>query len=247
MIKFNYENAQFDYEPYPICYIPNFLDKDLFKRLQASYPEYEKFISMKGLGKKYSLSERGNEKFYYDFLKRNPEWKEFFDSIKSKKFINDTSDFLRKHNIDVRLRRFFYTKNVNRKSRGPFLRAINKRLMRSRFEFSIMPANGGNILPHTDTPNKMITLVVSFIGDGEWDNSWGGGTSVLKPKDVTKTFAIDGQLPHEETEVVKTFPFEPNQCVLFVKTYNSWHSVLPMTGPETGLRKTVTINIENIP
>jgi len=36
----------------------------------------------------------------------------------------------------------------------------------------------------------------------------------------------------------------PNQCVLFVKTFNSLHSVRPMTAParETA-RRTLTINL----
>ena len=37
----------------------------------------------------------------------------------------------------------------------------------------------------------------------------------------------------------------PNQCVIFVKTFNSWHAVYPMTGHGSqALRKTLTINIE---
>jgi hypothetical protein len=31
-------------------------------------------------------------------------------------------------------------------------------------------------------------------------------------------------------DVIDTFEFTPNQAVMFVKTFNSWHSVRPMTG-----------------
>ena len=48
----------------------------------------------------------------------------------------------------------------------------------------------------------------------------------------------------DEMEVLHTYPFTPNQCVLFVKTFNSWHSVAPMRGPAGKLRRTLTINIE---
>ena len=49
----------------------------------------------------------------------------------------------------------------------------------------------------------------------------------------------------DEMEVLDTFEFTPNQVVLFVKTFNSWHSVRPMTGAGSPLmRKTLTINIE---
>lgn len=45
-------------------------------------------------------------------------------------------------------------------------------------------------------------------------------------------------------DVIDTFEFTPNQAVMFVKTFNSWHSVRPMTGTDPSvLRKTLTINI----
>ena len=47
-------------------------------------------------------------------------------------------------------------------------------------------------------------------------------------------------------DVIDTFEFTPNQGVIFVKTFNSWHSVRPMTGKGSKLmRKTLTINIES--
>jgi hypothetical protein len=48
----------------------------------------------------------------------------------------------------------------------------------------------------------------------------------------------------DEMNVLHTYQFTPNQCVLFVKTFNSWHSVAPMHGPPGKLRRTLTINIE---
>ena len=247
MIDFNYKNSQFDYEPYPICYIPDFLDKNLYQALKETYPGIDLFKYKKFLGDKYSLAEKNNKKFYYDFLKKNEPWREFYNAVKSHKFIDDIFHFLRDHNIDQGYRRFFYTKNLRTKKRGPLLRMFDRKLLRSRFEFSIMRANGGHILPHADAPNKLITLVLSFIDKSEWKNEWGGGTDVVLPKDRTLIYNhMNGQLPFDQVEHVKTFPFEENQCVLFIKTYNSWHSVTPMTGPESGLRKTVTINIENI-
>jgi hypothetical protein len=46
-------------------------------------------------------------------------------------------------------------------------------------------------------------------------------------------------------EILDAFPFEPNQAVVFVKTFNSWDSVRPMAGSGTdAMRRTLTINIE---
>ena len=70
---------------------------------------------------------------------------------------------------------------------------------------------------------------------------------MVAPKDRSRIYNYHNRfMEFDETEVLKTYPFTPNQCLLFIKTYNSWHSVLPMTGPATALRKTLTINIENI-
>ena len=45
--------------------------------------------------------------------------------------------------------------------------------------------------------------------------------------------------------VIDTYEFSPNQAVMFIKTFNSWHSVRPMTGKGTdAMRRTLTINIE---
>ena len=248
MIQFNLQNAQFDYEPYPICFIPDFLDASLYRELARTYPDKKLFNYTKNIGSKYSLSELNNSDAYYDFLKGNAPWMEFFNRIKSAEFVREMAGFLAQNHIDLKLKKFKYTGSLRYRRRGPIRRALNTQVIRSRFEFSSMSANGGNIIPHTDAPTKLVTLVISFVEDGEWDAaSWGGGTSMVAPKDRTRIYNHHNKyMPFEEIEVLKTFPFNPNQCVLFIKTYNSWHSVQPMVGPEEALRKTLTVNIENI-
>jgi hypothetical protein len=45
-------------------------------------------------------------------------------------------------------------------------------------------------------------------------------------------------------EVLETFEFLPNTGVVFVKTFNSWHSVRPIQGPSDGtMRRNLVINI----
>src|SRR5256885_897092 len=62
----------------------------------------------------------------------------------------------------------------------------NTPVLSARFEFSMLPANGGFIRPHTDSPHKIITLVVAMLNEGEWNPEFGGGTEVLRPRDITK-------------------------------------------------------------
>lgn len=244
---FNFKNARFDYKPYPICYIPDFLDKAHYDALAGNYPDYSLFLFKEKLGGKYSLASMNNTELYYDFLEKNPEWKAFYDYVKSKGFALEVLEFLKGHGIDLGIKqKIWWTQDGNRPWRNALARLLNRKVMMSKFEFSMMPANGGHILPHTDSSNKMITLVLTFIKDGEWKQEWGGGTEVIEPLDETKNYNhINKVMPREEMRQLKIFPFNPNQCLLFVKTYNSWHSVDKMTGPEGGLRKTVTINIES--
>ena len=54
-----------------------------------------------------------------------------------------------------------------------------------------------------------------------------------------------GLVEEHEVEPVASFPFVPNQCIIFVKTFNSLHCVRPMQAEDSSaMRRTLTINIE---
>lgn len=108
--QFNWKNAEFDYEPYPICYVPNVLDEADYKILSQSYPDVNAFKFMQRLGKKYSLAEKNNKDFYYQFLKQNQPWSDFYHTIKSKKFIEEVLALLKQHNIDLGIKDFAFKK-----------------------------------------------------------------------------------------------------------------------------------------
>jgi hypothetical protein len=239
--------ATFDYEPYPVGLIKPVFDEGTYQRLVASYPRLELFKHKPGLGDKYSLSEVNHPSQYERFIAGAPEWKRFHAYVKGGEFVGAILEFLKGRHIDLGIPRY---KVVSRKpmSRGasPLSLLLRRAELSARFEFSMMGADGGNILPHTDTPQKLITLVFSMIEPGAWDPQWGGGTDVVLPKDRSRLYnQVNQRLTFEEVEVVKTWDFTPNQCLVFVKTFNSWHSVSPMRGAGSGgLRKTLTVNIE---
>jgi hypothetical protein len=76
--------------------------------------------------------------------------------------------------------------------------------------------------------------------------SYGGGTEVDRAKDHRYAYNwLNNQLPFEEVETLDTFEFGPNQCAIFVRTFNSLHCVRPLQGKgNKALRRSVTINIE---
>lgn len=247
MDHLNFAHARFDYEPYPICYIPDFLSPADYDALADTYPSLDSFNHKPTLGDKYSLAERNNADLYFRFLHDNPCWLEFYNRIKSKAFVDEVFTLLKNNYIDLGIGDFRLTRSTSGGWSDLLARAFTTNTLRTRFEFSIMSADGGHILPHTDAEAKLVTIVVSFIRGGEWQSEWGGGTDVLTTADPTSVFARENRrLPFDKMRVSRTLPFAPNQAVLFVKTYNSWHAVSPMHGPANAIRKTVTINIERL-
>jgi hypothetical protein len=244
---FNYDHLEFRYEPYPIGLAKPLIEPGLYREMLARYPDREWFMYLEKLGHKYSLSEHFNPTTFRKFLGANPLWNDFNRWIKSRDFTRGVINALADRSLDVGYNPDMTVLNQWRKRlthRGR-LNCSASRLI-SRFEFSMLPADGGNIKPHTDSPSKIITLVVSMVDEGEWDPAFGGGTDVNQAKDVRHNFnQTNDQGRFEDMDVIDTFEFTPNQAVIFIRTFNSWHSVRPMTGKGSdAMRKTLTINIE---
>ena len=245
----NLESLAFDYEPFPIGIARPAVAPEIYREMVKAFPQPELFRNRADKGNKFALSRHNNRSNYYSHIRKHEVWRQFYDYIDSKRFIEETLEVLARKNIDLGLRdRGIAERMVER------FRAIKKGApmphfpkLSARFEFSTMPVTGGSIRPHSDNPTKIITMVLSILEEGEWDDSVGGGTSVVWPKDRTKSFnQINAYLDFDEVDILKTFPFQPNQCLCFIKTYNSWHAVWPMKGTDpTKLRRTLTINIES--
>jgi hypothetical protein len=248
---FSYEHLNFRYEPFPIGLAKPLMDSATYESFVQEYPPPELFQSYRDLGKpgnKYTLSERENPRAYRDFVRSKPLWREFNRWIESKEFIYGVFDLLRHHYIDLGYRNQpglqQFRRAVKALSRGRL--PSGREAFSSRFEFSALPADGGAVVPHTDAPRKIVTFVVSILSEGEWNPAFGGGTDVNRPTDPRLCYNDVNRLADfEDMEVLHTYEFTPNQAVIFVKTFNSWHSVRPMTGKgSNALRRTLTINIE---
>lgn len=231
MIALDVGQVQFAYEPYPIGVAKPVLAADLYDQLVDAFPPIDLFQFKENIGRKYSLSEVNNPQQYNTFLNACKSWRKFYFLIKSQDFIAVTLKTLQVHGIDLGL-----------------LDKLDQ--LSSRFEFSAIPAAGGYLRPHTDIPSKVATVVISMVRPGEWDRALGGGTAIMKAKDPRKSFSHIGHYKHgfDDFETVRTLEHEPNQAILFVKTWNSWHAVEPLRGPEGSplLRRSVTINIERV-
>ena len=248
---FTYDHVEFRYDPFPIALAKPIMEPGLYGQFVDNFPPLEIFENFEELGKKgrkYTLSEKENKKAYLNFVQSVPLWRDFHAWIKSNAFAYGVLEMLKEHEIDLGYRYVpparRFSRLVNNLVRGrPSPRHVP---LKARFEFSALPADGGHVVPHTDAPTKIVTMVLSILGEGEWDPSLGGGTDVNQPKAERRRFNYVNRLAgFEDMEVLHTYEFTPNQAVIFVKTFNSWHSVRPMTGAASHpLRRTLTITIE---
>lgn len=246
---FHYDHLRLRYDPFPIGLARPLMDPADYRELLAAWPSIDRFTTLSKVGDKFTLSERFNEAQYRDLMTSVPFWREFHGWIKSDRFVRGVLAALEERKIDLgfdldaRPEVLLLRRLADAWRGGSRTRAL---ALKSRFELSMMPARGGHILPHTDGVQKVVTLVVSVLEDGEWDHAWGGGTDINRPKDESRIFnRRNAQLAFEDVTVLDTFAFEPNQAVIFVKTFNSLHSVRPMTAPDRQrMRRTLTINLE---
>jgi hypothetical protein len=247
----NFNSVKIQYEPFPLAILRPALDEIMYNQLVEAYPQTSLFAKMPKYDYKLTLSEKFNADNYHRFIAETPVWKNFYGWLKSEGFIRQAVEFLKRNNIDPGLDRAFESSSTRA---GRALQALVKgRLpndllkLRTRFEFSVLKADGGEVAPHTDTPKKVITLVMTMIKDGEWKPEYGGGLDVNRATDPAYAFNWNNRMvPWDKIEILDTVPFVPNQCTVFVKTFNSLHSVRKMT--QTGsdaLRKTITIVIEH--
>jgi len=245
----NFESIKFDFDPYPIGIARGAFAPEVYRELVDTLPDDKIFVTKDNLGVKLSLSQLNNRAGYYEHIQKNATWKRFFDYVKSERFIEQTMAMLSAQGIDLGISGLTWRERMARRVRAFKRGSPQPRFpkLRSRFEFSSMPVTGGNIRPHTDAVSKAVTMVIPMLQDGEWKEEYGGGTSIVWPKDRTRSFnMVNDYMDFDEVECLRTFPFEPNQCLVFVKTYNSWHAVWPMTGNDPAvLRRTLTINIES--
>lgn len=256
-MEFDYSPIKFRYEPFVFGSGAPVIPWPTYNALLDTFPDVSLFQEMPYLGGmhsvKWSLAEVNNPENYFAHLEANPIWKRFYTYIKSPEFLYSTLHMLSRHRIElgyIRPDLAEQQKSLEEKQQE----AIAIRLrghslpLKARFEFSALPADGGQLHPHTDSPGKVVIIVLSMVRPGEWDPAYGGGTEVLRPKDSTRNFNhVNTYLDFDQTEVIESIPFVPNRALIFIKSFNSWHSCGPIAAKGSKLwRKSLTINIEKI-
>ena len=248
-MSFSLANLALRYEPFPIGVARPIMDDASYRTYLDGYPPMELFEYIPKVGNKYCLSEKYNATKYHEWIREHGCWREFHRWVKSPDFVFLVLDELARRSVDLGFKRRSTAQMVQRRVRsllsGRWWQGEDR--LSARFEFSMLPADGGSVTPHTDNPDKIITMVVSMARPGEWDPAYGGGTEVNRHRRPELSFnRMNGKAEFEDMELLDVYEFEPNQCVLFVKTFNSWHCVRPMQGKGSqAMRRSLTINIEH--
>ena len=219
----NLSNHSFDYDPYPTAHFNKIFSDHFYKSLCEEYPDISELKIVED--KKYNINKFN--KFYLtndhiDFNNLLKKKKNFFNLYKflySKEFFLKISEILLENNIDLKL---------NFENKKFIFKKKNYNLF---FEFSSIPCNGGFILPHTDSPKKIITFVVPIIKDSEKEieNFKKVGTSILSVTNPKNSYNFYNRtMKLEETIEKKYINFSQNKMLMFIKTHNSLHSVGPV-------------------
>jgi hypothetical protein len=246
---FDGTHLDFRYEPYPIGHLAPMVAQAAYTEMLANWPAVELFEHLPRLGDKYSLSDTCHASQYRRFVADTPIWARFDRWIKGPDFIPEVMRTLLDHHIDLGYRPGISRAKQTLKNIKAVLRGRSShrgaRYM-ATWEFQMMPGLGGHILPHSDTPSKIVTLTLAIVDEGEWQPEWGGGIDINRPKNVRYAFNhLNRQAGFDEMDVVGNIPFAPNTGVIFIKTFNSWHSVRPMQATLTGrMRRNLIINIK---
>ena len=141
-------------------------------------------------------------------------------------------------------------------SNNPLLNFFNKyfrgkTLVTTSFEFSILK-KGAKIVPHTDSTNKVITLMMYFPTDSqegrkdlgtlfhsfpdEKRNQYENFENLHYNKDIYPTF-------YEDAEELCRIPYSSEGIFGFIKGSHSWHSLPSIKLEENELRRSLNINV----
>jgi hypothetical protein len=250
----NLKNITFDYEPFPHGICKNIIDEDIYQKLVDEFPKIEflkKTSDKNNINKfnKYSLSSNLEKKEFFSVLNGRDILKKFINYLLSREFKKYLIEILYNNNINFGIK----VEELNFKKRfknflyniSPNFLVKQEQEFEINVEFSSIPFKNGMIKPHTDSQYKFASIVIPIV-DKNWVDNFNGGTNFLKPKNNEKTFNyLNNTLEFNETELIKIIPFERNQFLIFLKTFNSLHSVGPMTGyDENKFRNSLTLTLE---
>lgn len=224
------------YSPFIYGYIDNFVPEEIYKKLEASFPDPKQ-------SDETEVFKRGKNRIAFvapplsDSIPKDSPWLDFVGQITSSAYMNDCLKWIEQTYVD------FVVNNNNLYTKMIMSRFdIDKKELKMQCEFSSL-GTGTYLEPHTDAENKFISCIY-YLPNSKWQKNWGGETECYKPKDPKYNSNWDNRhLPVNQMDILFNCEFRPNRLFFFVKAQNSWHGISPLMTPPGLQRRTFNFSI----
>ena len=215
-------NTSINNFPFPHIFIKDVFPNDFYSRIQENLPNNNSMTSLPDLYPEQPGFMNYKERFAIDFKKI-----ESINKIEKHKqdFWKDIGELFMKGEFANFLRtKFQYYLDMRFKLISDLSFQSECLLINDKKNYSLGP--------HTDSPKKVISLLIYLPKDMEQKQN---GTSLYIPKDPNfiSNNKEYGHFSHEQFHKVITMPFVPNSAFCFIKTNNSFHGVEKMVMEET--------------
>lgn len=213
-LSYKVGNAPLSLFPYPHFFVQDVFPQDFYNALQENLPDpsvllpIEQARSVRGYKERFVLGMEKEQLATLPESKRN-FWEEFQGWLVGGRF------------GEVLFNRFApYIKE--RYKDGPMPRFYDESLL-------VQDITNYKLGPHTDAQRKVITLLF-YLPKNESQRHL--GTSIYIPKDPSFSCLGGPHYSRDAFELMQTMPFLPNSLFCFLKTYNSFHGVEPVSDPD---------------
>ena len=238
----NKKNLSFLAEnPFIVFEIKNFLDTERYEKLLKNFPDESMFNDFTDQG---SVIEPSDEIFKNQIITKKI-WRDFFDELNSKNFIESAYQFSLISNIKSRGLSALKKWTTSDCKYNLFYRKVNVEIY-----FTLLK-NGNFLTPHTDAQSKLISTILYF--DDDLNPLPKAGTEFWKNESNEKYWKnwqnkhvknkIEIEKFKRENKIFHKSRFEKNKLVGFIKTAYSWHSILDPDIKNSQTRKALVINI----
>ena len=195
--------------PFPWLNEQGFLTQEGFVQLTSNMPDISKFEKQFGVDRLYGQKTHDRwELIYRRELKELPE---------------------------------IWHEFINELLSAPYCSFLQKMLGIKSFSLKFhwhYSTGGGNLSPHTDSPNKIASHMFYTNTVADWDESWGGQTLILDDQGLMDYKTAPEISSFTDVRKVKTLE---NYSLLFQRTDHSWHALEEIKCPEGSLRKVFTV------
>ena len=225
--------------PFTTFHAENLLPAALYTQLADDFPHEDWFVDGT-VGEKRRFGTHASPEVFLQFRSAFSGWDAFMRQFETPEFLKDLYPLiyqsLRSSRGYLGSRPWVLAESVGLSA------LLTRQPVEISFEFSRIP-RGGLVFPHTDSANKLLSLIIYFP-DSSWKESYGGGTKFYRALDPALEQSWNsGFMTLDNLEVFEEAPYKPNYLVGFIKSSNSFHAMDPLECPEGIVRDSLNINI----